>query len=70
MARVVQYNLSPLPRTGRDRARVFSGKQPAGPLMPRSTAALTARDVQRIAQQVQQRCHSVTPLYAQEHEAR
>jgi hypothetical protein len=52
-------------RTGRGRVRVFSGKELAGLLKSRGTQALTAQDIQRIAHQVEQRCRTVTPLYAQ-----
>ena len=56
-------------RTGRGRVRVFSGKELAGLLKSRGTQALPAQDVQRIAHQVEQRCRTVTPLYAQEPKA-
>ena len=56
-------------RTGRGRVRVFSGKELAGLLKSRGTQALTTQDVQRIAHQVEQRCRTVTPLYAQEPKA-
>jgi hypothetical protein len=57
-------------RTGRGRVRVFSGKELAGLLRSRGTQALTAQDVQRIAHQVEQRCRTVAPRYAQESKAR
>jgi hypothetical protein len=53
-------------RTGRGRVRVFSGKELAGLLKSRGAQALTAQDLQRIAHQVEQRCRTVTPLYAKE----
>jgi hypothetical protein len=56
-------------RTGRGRVRVFSGKELAGLLKSRGTQPLTAQDVQRIAHQVEQRCRTVAPLYAQEPKA-
>lgn len=57
------------PNQGRGRVRVFSGKELAGLLKSRGTQALTTQDVQRIAHQVEQRCRTVTPLYAQEPKA-
>jgi len=38
-------------------------------LKSRGAQALTAQDIQRIAHQVEQRCRTVTPLYAQEPKA-
>lgn len=51
------------------RVRVYSGKELAGLLRSRGTQALTAQDVQRIAHQVEQRCRTVAPRYAQESKA-
>lgn len=56
-------------RTGRGRVRVFSGKELTGLLKSRGTQALTIQDVQRIAHQVEQRCRTVTPLYAHDSKA-
>jgi hypothetical protein len=56
-------------RTGRGRVRVFSGKELAGLLKSRGAQPLTAQDGQRIAHQVEQRCRTVAPLYAQQPKA-
>jgi hypothetical protein len=56
-------------RTGRGDVRVFSGKELAGLLKSRGTQPLSAQDVQRIAYQVEQRCRTVAPLYAEEKKA-
>lgn len=56
-------------RTGRGDVRVFSGKELAGLLKSHGTQPLSAQDVQRIAYQVEQRCRTVAPLYAEEQKA-
>lgn len=56
-------------RTGRGRVRVFSGKELAGLLKSRGTQPLTAQDIQRVAHQVEQRCRTVAPRYAEERKA-
>lgn len=52
-------------RTGRGSVRVFSGKQLAGLLRSRGAQALSAQDVQRITHQIEQRCRTVAPRYAE-----
>jgi len=56
-------------RTGRGDVRVFNGKQLAGLLKCRGTQPLSTQDVQRIAHQVEQRCRTVAPRYAEEERA-
>lgn len=52
-------------RTGRSDVRVFNGKELAGLLKSRGTRPLSAQDAQRIAHQVEQRCRTVAPRYAE-----
>lgn len=56
-------------RTGRGDVRVFNGKELAGLLKSRGTQPLSAQDVQRVAHQVEQRCRTVAPKYAEEERA-
>ena len=55
--------------TGRSNVRVFNGKQLAGLLKSRGVQALSDTDVQRVAHQVEQRCRTVAPRYAEEERA-
>ena len=57
-------------RSGRGPVRVFSGKELPGLLRSRGTQRLPAQDVQRIAHQVEQRCRTVAPTYAEASKAR
>ena len=52
-------------RTGHGRVQVFSGKELSRLVTSRGTTVLTVQDIQRISHQVEQRCRSVAPLYAQ-----
>lgn len=52
--------------TGRSNVRVFNGKQLAGLLKSRGVRPLSDTDVQRVAHQVEQRCRTVAPRYAEE----
>jgi hypothetical protein len=56
-------------RKGRGEVRVFSGKELAGLLKSRGGQSLCSQDVQRIAHQVEQRCRTVTPRYADDKRA-
>ncbi len=56
-------------RTGRGEVRVYNGKELAGLLKSRRTQPLSPQDVQRIAHQVEQRCRTVAPRYAEEERA-
>ena len=56
-------------RTGRGDVRVFSGKELAGLLSSRGSQSLSSQDVQRIVHQVEQRCRTVAPRYAEERRA-
>jgi Nuclease-related domain len=49
---------------GRGAVRVFNGKQLAGLLAARGAQSLSAQDVQRVVHQVEQRCRTVAPRYA------
>lgn len=51
-------------RTGRGEVRVFSGKELCGLLKARGAQTLSAQDVQRVAHQLEQRCRTVTPKFA------
>jgi hypothetical protein len=53
-------------RTGSGEVHVYSGRELSGLLSCRSGARLPAHDVQRIAHQVEQRCRTVAPRYAEE----
>jgi hypothetical protein len=53
-------------RKGRGAVRVFNGKQLAGLLGARGAQSLTEQDVQRVVHQVEQRCRTVAPRYADE----
>ena len=55
--------------TGRSNVRVFNGKQLAGLLKSRGVQPLSDTDVQRVAHQVEQRCRTVAPRYAEEERA-
>jgi hypothetical protein len=55
--------------TGRGNVRVFNGKQLAGLLKSRGVQPLSDTDVQRVAHQVEQRCRTVAPRYAEEERA-
>lgn len=57
-------------RTGRGNVRVFNGKELAGLLKSRGTQVLSAEDLRRIAHQVDQRCRTVAPTYAEQRKAR
>jgi hypothetical protein len=56
-------------RTGRGDVRVFNGKELVGLLKSRGTQTLLPQDVQRIAHQLEQRCRTVAPRYAEEERA-
>jgi hypothetical protein len=51
---------------GRVEVRVFNGKQLSGLLAARGTQPLSAEDVRRVVHQVEQRCRTVAPRYAEE----
>ena len=53
-------------RTGRGDVRVFNGKELAGLLNTRGTRGLSQQEVQQVAHQVEQRCRTVAPRYADE----
>ena len=52
-------------RTGRGSVRVFSGKELAGLLRSKGGQALSPLQIQQVAYQVEQRCRTVAPLYAE-----
>lgn len=55
--------------TGRSTVKVFNGKQLASLLKIRGAQPLSDVDVQRVAHQVEQRCRTVAPRYAEEERA-
>jgi hypothetical protein len=52
-------------RTGRGTVRVFNGKELAGLLNAKGAQALSPQQVQQVAHQVEQRCRTVAPRYAE-----
>jgi len=52
-------------RTGRGAVRVFNGKELAGLLNARGVRGLSLSQVQQVAHQVEQRCRTVAPRYAE-----
>jgi hypothetical protein len=56
-------------RTGSGDVRVYSGRELSGLLSCRDAARLSAQDVRQIAHQVEQRCRTVAPRYAEEKRA-
>ncbi|MGV8826374.1 nuclease-related domain-containing protein [Methylibium petroleiphilum] len=56
-------------RTGRGEVRVYNGKELAGLLKSRRAQPLSPQDVQRVAHQIDQRCRTVAPKYAEEERA-
>lgn len=56
-------------RTGRGRVRVFSGRELHGLLKARGASALSQAQAQQITHQLDQRCRTVAPLYAEEQRA-
>ena len=52
-------------RTGRGNVRVFNGKELAGLLNARGAQMLSPQQVQQVAHQVEQRCRTVAPTYAE-----
>ncbi len=53
-------------RTGRGRVRVFSGRELGGLLSARGGQPLSDEEIKRIVHQVEQRCRTVSPVYAAE----
>jgi Nuclease-related domain len=56
-------------RAGAGKVLVFSGKALSGLLKFRGQQTLSEQDVQRIAHQIEQRCRTVTPLFAEDKKA-
>lgn len=52
-------------RTGRGTVRVFNGKELAGLLESRGTQPLSASEMRQFAHQIDQRCRTVAPRYAE-----
>jgi hypothetical protein len=53
-------------RTGSGGVRVYSGKELAGLLSCRGGQKISPKDVTQIAHQIEQRCRTVAPRYAEE----
>ena len=51
-------------RTGRGRVRVFSGRELGSLLNARGARPLSAEEIKRVVHQVEQRCRTVSPVYA------
>lgn len=53
-------------RTGSGGVRVYSGKELLGLLSCRGGLRISSKDVQQIAHQIEQRCRTVAPRYAED----